>query len=108
MDDALGSETESIPADGNVTGKAAVEVFGHRFREARIDAPTQRLPDLDVLARDAKWHDRPPMTAGRRSRPRARAPGARACACALSADPSSPQKTPQYNIIEGTSGGRAR
>src|SRR5262245_30124008 len=85
MDDALGSETESIPADGNVTGKAAVEVFGHRFREARIDAFAQRLPNLDVLARDAKWHDRPPMTAGRRSRPQARAPGARACACAPTA-----------------------
>ena len=73
MDDALGSETESIPADGNVTGKAAVEIFGHRFREARIDAPAKRFSNLDVLARDAKWHDRPPMTAGRRSRPRARA-----------------------------------
>src|SRR5262245_16431020 len=73
MDNALGSETESIPVDGHVTGKAAVEIFGHRFREARIDAPTKRLSNLDVLARDAKWHDRPPMTAGRRSRPRARA-----------------------------------
>src|SRR5262245_9131049 len=61
MHHALGSETESLPAYGDVPGKTTVEVFGHGVREARIDAPAQRLADLDVLARDAKWHDRPQM-----------------------------------------------
>ena len=61
MDHALGSETESLLAYGDVPGKTTVEVFGHGVRDARIDAPAQRLADLDVLARDAKWHDRPQM-----------------------------------------------
>src|SRR5262249_35743512 len=63
MNHALGAETEPLPADGDVPGKSAVEIFGHRLCDARIDALTQRFADVDVLARDAKWHDRPPTTA---------------------------------------------
>lgn len=54
MDHALGSETESLFAYGDVPGKTTIEVFGHGSRETRVDAPAQRLADLDVLARDAK------------------------------------------------------
>src|SRR5205823_1440701 len=32
MDHALGAKAESLPPDGHVPGKSAVEVFGHRFR----------------------------------------------------------------------------
>src|SRR5262245_51249225 len=61
MDHALGAKAEAVPAYGHGSGKPAVEVFGHRFRETRIDALAQRLADPDVFARHAKWHDRPPM-----------------------------------------------
>src|SRR5262245_66084739 len=61
MDHALGSETESLLAYGDVPGKTTIEVFGHGSRKTRVDALAQRLADLDVLARDAKWHDRPQM-----------------------------------------------
>src|SRR5262245_50688499 len=63
MNHALGAETEPLPGDGDVPGKSAVEIFGHGIGDARIDALAQRFADVDVLARDAKWHDRPPMTA---------------------------------------------
>src|SRR5262249_9352902 len=63
MNHALGAETEPLPADGDVPGKSAVEIFGHGLRDAHIDALAQRFADVDVLARDAKWHDRPPTTA---------------------------------------------
>ena len=53
---ALGPETESLLTDGHVPGKSAIEVFGHGFRDACIDTLAQRLADVDVLARDAKWH----------------------------------------------------
>src|SRR5262245_4698984 len=60
MNHALGAETEPLPADGDVSGKPAVEIFGHGLGDARVDTLTQRSADVDVLARDAKWHDRPP------------------------------------------------
>src|SRR5262249_39749226 len=65
MHHAFGAETEPLPADGDVPGKPAVEIFGHGLGDARVDTLTQRSADVDVLARDAKWHDRPPMTAAR-------------------------------------------
>src|SRR5262249_45757631 len=69
MDHALGAKAESLPPYGHVSRKSAVEVFGHRFGDTRIDALAQRPADADVFARHAKWHDRPPMPlVGRPSR----------------------------------------
>src|SRR5262245_16815538 len=59
MDHAFRSKAEPVPAYGDMSGKTAVEVFGHRFGYTRIDALAQRLADSDVFARHAKWHDRP-------------------------------------------------
>jgi len=67
MDDAVGAKAEAFLADGDVAGKSAVEILRRYLCDARIDARAQRLPDIDILARDAKWHDRPPMESGRRS-----------------------------------------
>src|SRR5712692_223043 len=61
MDHALRAETKSFLADGHVTGKPAVEILCSGFRDALIDASAQCLADVDVLARDAKRHDRFPM-----------------------------------------------
>src|SRR5262249_34409708 len=65
MNHALGAETEPFPADGDVPGKSAVEIFGHGIGDARIDALAQRFADIDVLARDANGIDRPPRAAAR-------------------------------------------
>jgi hypothetical protein len=67
MNHAVGAETETLLADGDVAGKSTVEILRRHLRDARIDARAQRLPDVDILARDAKRHDRPPMTSGRQS-----------------------------------------
>lgn len=67
MDDAVGAKAEAFLADGDVAGKSAVEILRRHLCDTRIDARAQRLPDIDILARDAKWHDRPPMESGRRS-----------------------------------------
>jgi len=56
MDHALGAKAESLPPYGHVPGKPAVEEFGHRFRNPRIDALAERLADADVFTRHAKWH----------------------------------------------------
>src|SRR5262245_34467923 len=65
MHHAFGVETESLPTDGDVSGKPAVEIFRQRLCDARIDALAQCFANVEVLARDAKWHHRPPMTAAR-------------------------------------------
>ena len=57
MDHAFGAEAESLLADGHVAGIAAVEIFCGGLGDALVDAPAQRLADVDVLARDAKRHD---------------------------------------------------
>jgi hypothetical protein len=62
---AFGAEAESLFADGDVPREAAVEILGGGLHQALIDARAQRRADVDVLARDAKRHDRPPMSAGR-------------------------------------------
>jgi hypothetical protein len=65
MHHAFGAETESLPTNGDVPGKPAVEIFRQRLGDARIDALALCFANVEVLARDAKWHDRPPMTAAR-------------------------------------------
>ena len=97
-------ESRIPPPDRHVPGKPAVEVFGHRFRETRIDALAQRLADADVFARHAKWHDRPPMPLVGRPPPAGWTwrPAPRTHIEHFATDPSSPQKGPQYNIIDGS------
>src|SRR6187401_982950 len=62
MDRAFGAEAEAFLSDGDVTGKAAVEIFGRGFGDPLSDTRAQRLADVDVLARHAKRHARPPLT----------------------------------------------
>jgi hypothetical protein len=62
MDRAFGAKAEALLADGDVTGKTAVEILGGRLGDPLIDARAQRLADVDVLARHAKRHARPPLT----------------------------------------------
>src|SRR5215469_17605571 len=63
VDHAFGAEAETLLADGDMPGEAAVEVLGGSFRDPRVDSRTQRLTDIDVPARHAKWHERPPICA---------------------------------------------
>src|SRR5215831_5385220 len=109
MHHAFGAETESFPTDGDVSGKTAVEIFRQRVGDARIDALAQRFADVEVLARDAKWHDRPPMTAARtipaahtnRLAPHLRVLRAFRPIAVRRRKRLSTISTPQHNIIEG-------
>src|SRR6516165_10423905 len=56
VDDALRAKTEPILADRDVARVPAIEIFGCSFRNARADALTQCLTEIDVLARHAKRH----------------------------------------------------
>src|SRR5262249_3449280 len=67
MDHAFGAKAEALLADGDVTGKAAVEIFRRGLGYACVDTRTQRLADLDILAGDAKRHDRPPQSGAMRA-----------------------------------------
>src|SRR5262245_35379988 len=109
MHHAFGVETESLPADGDMPGKPAVEIFRQRLCDARIDALAQCFADVEVLARDAKWHDRPPMTAARtipaahtnRLAPHLRVLRASLPTAVRRGERLSTISTPQHNIIEG-------
>src|SRR5579864_1067644 len=61
MDHAFGPEAEAFLADRDMAGKAAVEIFCGGFRDPLADARTQGLAYVNVPARDAKRHDRPPL-----------------------------------------------
>ena len=56
MDDAFGAKAEPILADRDMTREAAVEILDGGLGDAGIDARTQRLADIDVLARHPKRH----------------------------------------------------
>ena len=69
--------------------------FSSASSDARADALAQRLADVDILARNAKRHDRPPVAVADSTRRRERRPQSmhamnrsRACQCDASGDGS--------------------
>ena len=56
VDHAFGAKPEALFADGDVPGKAAIEEFGRRLRNTRVDPRTQLLADIHVLTGDPKRH----------------------------------------------------
>src|SRR5256885_15397488 len=61
--DTFGSEAETFLRDRHMPGIPTIEEFGGHLGDARIDLRTQRFSHVDVLARDAKRHVRPPLCA---------------------------------------------
>src|ERR1700679_210695 len=56
MQRAVGAETETVLAQGDVTGIIAVEIFAQHFIGALADTPAQRVADADAFSRDPESH----------------------------------------------------
>src|SRR5262249_31836764 len=67
MDHAFGAKPETLLANGDVSGISAIEEFGSRLRDARIDARAQRFSQIHVLTGHPKRHVALPPRNGQRT-----------------------------------------
>src|SRR2546423_14998142 len=61
VDGAFGTETEALLLHRDMAGIAAVEILAERLDNAGADALAQCSTNVEILSRDAKRHDLPPL-----------------------------------------------